>query len=567
MALVEPLIEIAKANGCTDLEACRKAVRSAAEEQRSLIQSILDSRLVDETGFLKGVSRWLEIPWWNEPITGIPAPLREKVPARTALRYRVVPLREEDRDIWIAFYDPFDLLARQTLASTLNQRILYVMSTRTQIVHALRQGYGVGAETFEAILEGRADDDLAFDLKQETNVLDQEDSEASVVKFVNQILREALDQRATDIHVEPLQDDLQIRYRIDGVLHEVPVPPNIKVLQASVISRLKIMAHLDIAERRLPQDGRINLELDGQPIDVRVATIPSVAGESISLRLLGQERFTFDRLGLDLEAQARIRQLLSMPNGIVLLTGPTGCGKSTTLYTFLASLNTKERRIVTVEDPVEYKLPGVIQIAVKPEIDLTFANALRSILRGDPNVIMVGEMRDRETAEIAIRGALTGHLVFSTIHTNDAIGGITRLVDMGIEPFLVANAVRAFIAQRLVRVLCSNCKQPAKHAESYLKRIGFPLQHASKVLAATGCEHCRQTGYEGRAAIFEICLVSQRLQDMITQGRPASALRVSAMEDGMIPLRLYGWNKVISGTTTIEEVVRVTASDLELLDE
>ena len=441
------------------------------------------------------------------------------------------------------------------------------MSTRTQIVHALRQGYGVGAETFEAILEGRADDDLAFDLKQETNVLDQEDSEASVVKFVNQILREALDQRATDIHVEPLQDDLQIRYRIDGVLHEVPVPPNIKVLQASVISRLKIMAHLDIAERRLPQDGRINLELDGQPIDVRVATIPSVAGESISLRLLGQERFTFDRLGLDLEAQARIRQLLSMPNGIVLLTGPTGCGKSTTLYTFLASLNTKERRIVTVEDPVEYKLPGVIQIAVKPEIDLTFANALRSILRGDPNVIMVGEMRDRETAEIAIRGALTGHLVFSTIHTNDAIGGITRLVDMGIEPFLVANAVRAFIAQRLVRVLCSNCKQPAKHAESYLKRIGFPLQHASKVLAATGCEHCRQTGYEGRAAIFEICLVSQRLQDMITQGRPASALRVSAMEDGMIPLRLYGWNKVISGTTTIEEVVRVTASDLELLDE
>jgi general secretion pathway protein E len=567
MALVEPLIEIAKANGCTDLEACRKVVRTAAEEQRSLIQSILDSRLVDETGFLKGVSRWLEIPWWNEPITGIPAPLREKVPARTALRYRVVPLREDDRDIWIALYDPFDLLARQTLASTLNQRILYAMSTRTQIVHALRQGYGVGAETFEAILEGRVDDDLAFDLKQETNVLDQEDSEASVVKFVNQILREALEQRATDIHVEPLQDDLQIRYRIDGVLHEVPVPPNIKVLQASVISRLKIMAHLDIAERRLPQDGRINLELDGLPIDVRVATIPSVAGESISLRLLGQERFTFDRLGLDREVQARIRQLLSMPNGIVLLTGPTGCGKSTTLYTFLASLNTKERRIVTIEDPVEYKLQGVIQIAVKPEIDLTFANGLRSILRGDPNVIMVGEMRDRETAEIAIRGALTGHLVFSTLHTNDAIGGITRLVDMGVEPFLVANAVRAFIAQRLVRVLCSNCKQPAKHAASYLKQIGFPLEHASKVLAATGCEHCRHTGYEGRAAIFEICLVSQRLQDMIMQARPASTLRATAMEDGMIPLRLYGWNKVISGSTTIEEVVRVTASDLELLDE
>jgi general secretion pathway protein E/type IV pilus assembly protein PilB len=567
MALVEPLIEIAKATGCTDLDACVNVVRTATEEQRSLIQAILDSRLVDETGFLKGVSRWLEIPWWNEPITGIPAPLREEVPARTALRYRVVPLREDDHDIWIALYDPFDLLARQTLASSLNKRILYAMSTRTQIVQALRQGYGIGAETFDAILEGRADDELGVDLKQETNVLDQEDSEASVVKFVNQILREALDQRATDIHIEPMQDDLRIRYRIDGVLHEVPVPPNIKVLQASVISRLKIMAHLDIAERRLPQDGRINLELDGQPIDVRVATIPSVAGESISLRLLGQERFTFDRLGLDSEAQARIRQLLLLPNGIVLLTGPTGCGKSTTLYTFLSSLNTNERRIVTVEDPVEYKLPGVIQIAVKPEINLTFANGLRSILRGDPNVIMVGEMRDRETTEIAIRGALTGHLVFSTLHTNDAIGGITRLVDMGIEPFLVANAVRAFIAQRLVRVLCSNCKRPVQHAESYLKQIGFPLEHASKTMAAAGCEHCRHTGYEGRAAIYEICLVSQRLQDLITQRRPASALRALAIEEGMIPLRPYGWNKVINGTTTIEEVVRVTASDLELLDE
>jgi general secretion pathway protein E len=567
MALVEPLIEIAKANGCADLEACRKIVGTAVEEQRSLIQSILESRLVDETGFLNGVSRWLEIPWWNEPITGVPASLREKVPAKTAIRYRVVPLREDEHEIWIALYDPFDLLARQALASSLAQRIMYTMSTRTQILQALRQGYGIGAETFEAILEGRTEDELGPDMKQETNVLDLDDSEASVVKFVNQILREALEQRATDIHVEPLQDDLQIRYRIDGILHEVPVPPNIKVLQASVISRLKIMAHLDIAERRLPQDGRINLELDAQPIDVRVATIPSVAGESISLRLLGRERFTFDRLGLDTSSQSRVRQLLAMPNGIVLLTGPTGCGKSTTLYTFLASLNTKERRIVTVEDPVEYKLPGVIQIAVKPEIDLTFANGLRSILRGDPNVIMVGEMRDRETAEIAIRGALTGHLVFSTLHTNDAIGGITRLVDMGIEPFLVANAVRAFIAQRLVRELCSKCKRRVEHDISYLKHIGFPLEYASKAMASVGCEHCRHTGYEGRAAIFEFCVVSQRLQDLITQRRPPSAMRAMAIEEGMIPLRQDGWNKVIEGRTTVEEVVRVTATDLEMSDE
>ena len=566
MALVEPLIEIAKANGCADSDACRKIVGAAVEEQRSLIQSILESRLVDETGFLNGVSRWLEIPWWTEPITGVPAPLREKVPAKTAIRYRVVPLKEDESEIWIALFDPFDLLARQALATSLDQRIMYAMSTRTQIVQALRQGYGVGAETFEAILEGRSEEELGVDMKQETNVLDLDDSEASVVKFVNQILREALEQRATDIHVEPLQDDLQIRYRIDGVLHEVPVPPNIKVLQASVISRLKIMAHLDISERRLPQDGRINLELDSQAIDVRVATIPSVAGESVSLRLLGQEKFTFERLGLDKPAQTRIRSLLALPNGIVLVTGPTGCGKSTTLYTFLSSLNTKERRIVTVEDPVEYKLSGVIQIAVKPEINLTFATGLRSILRGDPNVIMVGEMRDKETSEIAIRGALTGHLVFSTLHTNDAIGGITRLVDMGVERFLVANAVRAFIAQRLVRVLCAHCKREAKHLESYLKSIGFPLDHASKIMAAAGCQHCHNTGFQGREALYEICPVSHRLQELITQGTTESALYALAVEEGMVPLRQYGWKKAIAGYTTIEEVVRVTAADLELVE-
>ena len=567
MELIGTLTELAKASGCADLAGCRSIVQAAAEEQRSLIYSVLDSKLVDETVFLKGVSRWLEIPWWSEPIIGVPGPLREKVPAKTALRYHVVPLQEDEHGISIAFYDPFDLLARQALASSLRQRIIYVMSTRTQIVKALRQGYGVGAETFEAILEGRSEEESGLDAEQETNVLDLDDSEASVVKFVNQILREALEQRATDIHIEPLQDDLQIRYRIDGVLHDVPVPPNIKVLQASVISRLKIMAQLDIAERRLPQDGRINLELDGQAIDVRVATIPSVTGESISLRLLGQEKFTFDRLGLDKQLQLRIRQLLALPNGIVLVTGPTGCGKSTTLYTFLSSLNTKERRIVTVEDPVEYKLSGVIQIAVKPEINLTFATGLRSILRGDPNVIMVGEMRDRETAEIAIRGALTGHLVFSTLHTNDAIGGITRLVDMGIERFLVANSVRAFIAQRLVRVLCPRCKRPAQHLKDYLKEIGFPLEHASNVMAAAGCDQCRHTGFEGRAAIFEICLVTPRLQDMVTQGSQEAVLHATAIDDGMIPLRHHGWSKVIAGITTVEEVVRVTAADLEMVDE
>ncbi|MGB8356080.1 MAG: GspE/PulE family protein, partial [Chthoniobacteraceae bacterium] len=260
---------------------------------------------------------------------------------------------------------------------------------------------------------------------------------------------------------------------------------------------------------------------------------------------------------------AQIQQLLAMPNGIILLTGPTGCGKSTTLYTFLSTLNTKERRIVTIEDPVEYKLPGVIQIAVKPEIDLTFAVALRSILRGDPNVIMVGEMRDFETAEIAIRAALTGHLVFSTLHTNDAIGGITRLIDMGVEPFLVTASVRAFIAQRLVRVLCPACKTPAAYSKEYLQQVGFPFDHATPIMKPVGCERCRNTGFQGRTAIFEICIVGPRLQEMIIQRNTAGLLRPVAIEEGMVPLRQFGWLKVAEGVTTVEEVMRVTAADGE----
>jgi len=327
------------------------------------------------------------------------------------------------------------------------------------------------------------------------------------------------------------------------------------------------MANLDIAERRMPQDGRISLELEGQPIDVRVATIPTVTGESISLRLLSRNKFDFELLGLSPENGRKIRDLIAQPNGIILLTGPTGCGKSTSLYTFLSMLNTMERRIVTVEDPVEHKLPGVMQIAIKPEIDLTFARALRSILRGDPNVIMIGEMRDFETSEIAIRAALTGHLVFSTLHTNDAIGGITRLVDMGVQPFLVSSSVRAFLAQRLVRTLCPNCKRPAEHSRSFLDQIGFPTAQAERIFQAKGCDRCRQTGYQGRAALFEICLVTPALQEMIAQGKSGEILRAKALQEGMVPLRQDGWNRVIAGTTTVEEVVRVTAADVDVLDE
>jgi type II secretory ATPase GspE/PulE/Tfp pilus assembly ATPase PilB-like protein len=415
-------------------------------------------------------------------------------------------------------------------------------------------------------LEGR-EDDLPGGVQEEVNVVDEDDSEASVMKFVNQILREGLQQGATDIHFEPLGEDLRVRYRIDGVLHETPVPQRIKVLQDSVISRLKIMSGLDIAERRRPQDGRIALEIAGKPIDVRVATIPSVYGESVSLRLLGQQKFDFASLGLEPANEKKIRNLLSLPNGIILVTGPTGCGKSTSLYTFLSALNVKERRIVTIEDPVENKLNGVIQIAVKPEIDLTFATALRSILRGDPNVIMVGEMRDLETAEIAIRAALTGHLVFSTLHTNDAVGGITRLLDMGIEPFLVGSSVRAFIAQRLVRRLCPHCSEPAEFKTEELTAMGFPHEFVGKIRKPAGCDRCRNTGYHGRTALFEMCIMSTKLQELIQRRAPGSEIREQAIRDGMVPLRRAGWEKVAEGVTSISEVVRVTASELEVLDE
>ncbi|MBX7158299.1 MAG: GspE/PulE family protein [Verrucomicrobiae bacterium] len=567
MPLVNELLTLAQQANCRSTEECEKALKLAAEQQRSLVGAVLDENLVEENKFLQAICEWLGLTYWQTPVTAIAAPLREKVPARIALRHQVLPVESHDNTLSILTFDPFNFIARQAVNQAVPEKVNWSIAPRKLIQQALRQGYGIGADVFEQLLEGRINDDALDNLKQETNVLDAEDPEASVVKFVNQIMREALEQRATDIHVEPLEDDLRIRYRIDGVLHDVPVPPQIKLLQASVISRLKIMAHLDIAERRMPQDGRINLELEGKPIDVRVATIPSVTGESVSLRLLGQMHFDFQGLGLEEEDETKVKSLLKLPNGIILVTGPTGAGKSTTLYTFLSSLNTTDRRIVTIEDPVEHKIPGVIQIAVKPEIDLTFARGLRSILRGDPNVVMVGEMRDLETAEIAIRAALTGHLVLSTLHTNDAIGAITRLIDMGIEPFLVASSVRAFIAQRLVRVLCPMCRTSGDYDENYLHQIGFPKEHVSKIRKAAGCEHCHNTGYVGRTAIMEVCTMSTRMQDLVVGRRPTSELVETALQEGMQTLRAAGWKKVIHGKTTIEEVLRVTTADVEAQDE
>jgi len=558
--LFERLLKIAEASGFSDRVQMIEALETAAHLQQSLVRTLLDLPQFPEREFLHQLAAAFHLRWVE---AGAAFRSDGEFPARLALRYQVLPLEAEGDERVLATYDPLDLLARSVIQQHfVNYRVRLVVSSRKFILGALRECYGIGAETFEALLEGREEQGMDASAAPEVNILDGEDAEASVMKFVNQIIREALVEHATDIHIEPLGTDLRIRYRIDGVLHETPVPANIKLLQASVLSRVKIMANLDIAEKRIPQDGRISLELGGKPIDVRVATIPSVTGETISLRLLGQERFDFSRLGLDPHSETLIRGLLAMPNGIVLVTGPTGCGKSTSLYTFLSSLNTKERRIVTIEDPVEHKLSGVIQIAVRPEINLTFANALRSVLRGDPNVIMVGEMRDLETAEIAVRAALTGHLVFSTLHTNDSVGGITRLMDMGVEPFLIGSSVRAFIAQRLVRRLCPECKRPADFSADKLREIGFPQGASPRIFAPQGCDACRQTGYRGRTALYEICAMTPNLEELVQHKASGKRLRAEAMAEGMLPLRDYGWQRVREGTTSIEEVLRVTAAEV-----
>ena len=566
--MTDLLIAPARETGCPDLEALTEVIDQAAHLQRSPVDDILDSGMVDEERYMRALAEHLGMEWLDViPEVESPLPLRDACGPRVALKHRLLPIAfegpEEAPALVIASFDPLNLVARQAAVQAVEMPILWKMASRRRIHDALRRLYGVGADTFEQILEGRDMDYENLEVQDEANVIDDdEDEEASVVKFVNQIIRESLDQRATDIHVEPLADNLRIRYRIDGRLVDVAVPDNIKALQSAVIARLKIMSRLDIAERRLPQDGRINLSFEGREIDVRVATVPTVEGESVSLRLLNQQRFNIDMLSMEDSVQNKIRRLLTLSNGIILVTGPTGSGKSTSLYSFLSEVNAPERRIVTVEDPVENKLSGVMQIAVKSEIGLTFAAGLRSILRADPDIVMVGEIRDLETAEIAIRASLTGHLVFSTLHTNDSLGGISRLIDMGVEPFLLSAAVRAFLAQRLVRRLCPDCRRPTEMSQADKVKLGIPLDIQGHPYEKVGCDKCRHTGFVGRLAIFEICVLTTELQDLIAHGAGASEIKRQAVKDGYLPMREYGWHKVMQGDTTLEEVISVTSTDL-----
>jgi len=551
------------------LEIDTEALREQFVNGGSLVDWLLDNLEVSDSEFGERLASRLGLAWSGDPeVDHANADvLKALCPPPVAIKHRVLPLAvefadEDDRprSLELAHYDPLSTLDRQLVRRAVTCPIRWVLAPRRKVLGGLQKLYGVGGDIFDDLLANREWDQDEYSFKETVNVIDEDNEEASVVKFVNQILNEALKQRATDIHIEPLKTDLRVRYRIDGVLRRVPVPDRIVTLQNSVIARLKLMAGLDIAEKRKPQDGRIALQVGGEPIDTRVATIPGIEGESISLRLLGQEQFNIERLQMGPIIRREIDEILSRPNGIVLVTGPTGCGKSTSLFCFLSVLNSEERKIVTIEDPVENRLEGAVQIAVKPDIGLTFASGLRSVLRGDPNVIMVGEIRDLETAEIAVQSALTGHLVFSTLHTNDSIGGITRLIDMGVEPFLIAASVRAFIAQRLVRRLCHECRMPGDYSPEFLRSVGFPAQHAASIFQANpaGCDACGHTGYRGRTAVYELFRITEKVQELIVSGASKQDLQRQGMIDGFINMREYGWMKVIEGVTTIEEVVSST---------
>jgi type II secretion system protein E len=537
-----------------------KAWRVAATSgsQESLLAFICRERGLAEDVFLEKLAKALNWPFLDLPKLKVSAEGRNRISTKVAFQYSVLPTQIIDGTLQVAVSNPFDTAMINAVKFDARGPVQFALATKVELEKALKNYYGVGAETLDELDEDAAVDlDLPLDKE-----ITESDQEASVIKFVNQVIWEAFKDRSTDIHFEPAEDELRIRYRIDGILHQTPMPPQLKRFQAALISRIKVMSGMNISEKRLPQDGRINVRIKGEEIDIRVSTVPTVHGESVSLRLLtrGKIFLSLDKLGFSPLEEAAIREIIVKPHGIFLVTGPTGSGKSTSLYAFLSTINSVHKRIITIEEPVEYELKGINQIAVRPEIGLTFAMGLRHILRQDPNVIMVGEIRDLETAEIAIRAALTGHLVFSTLHTNDAPSAFTRLIDMGIEPFLVASSVEAVMAQRLVRTICPHCKVEQKVEHDYLRRIGFPEDEieTAKFWQGAGCEQCRQLGYQGRMGIYELLLLNEALRPLILNRAAASTIAQKAIENGMRTLRVDGWNKVRNAQTTIEEVLRVT---------
>ncbi|MFQ5680448.1 MAG: GspE/PulE family protein [Candidatus Omnitrophota bacterium] len=543
--------EILVEKGIITAEQLDSAVKEQAKTKEVLGQILVNMGLVSERQLLEVLSQQQGIPFVDLREAKIDPNAIKNVPAKLARHYKVMPLELSSNVLTVAISDPFDMWPLDDLETNLGYRVEKVLATSADISAAIREHYGVGADTIEKILGEDKGIKAEAQPKEKVEDLEKMAGDASVVNLVNQILQQGIDDRATDIHFERFRDELILRYRVDGILYDTQVSDNIKYLYSAIISRIKIMSGLDIIERRLPQDGRAKVRITGKEYDLRISVLPTLYGENVVIRILPTTMLFDGRdLGMSAKDDKALQKLIAKPYGIIFVTGPTGSGKSTTLYSCLSRLNTRERKIVTIEDPVEYELRGISQIQVNPKINLTFARTLRSILRHDPDVIMVGEVRDTETAQITIQTALTGHLVFSTLHTNDSSGGISRLVDMGIDPFLITSSVEAFIAQRLVRVICDKCGEKIiddSFAGGYYK--------------GKGCKACNNSGYSGRTGIYEILVVSEAIRKMVLQKRSADEIKKKAIEEGMNTLSDDGWEKVRSGVTTPDEVRRVTQID------
>jgi general secretion pathway protein E/type IV pilus assembly protein PilB len=542
-------------------------LRQDRPETSRLDIAAVDGGLVSEEAALRALGEEVGIPFVDLEHQKIDLSLLNGFPLKLIHRHSLFPIHRQNGTLTVATSDPFDLYPLDELSATTGLTIEPVLAQREQIARQIKAHLGVGSETIDDLMSLQDEEDIQLlDDIDVDGELGEEAQEASVIRLVNEIMLEAIESRASDVHIESQAAGIKIRYRIDGLLHPQPVPPEIGRFQAAIISRLKIMARLNIAEKRLPQDGRIKLRVSGREIDVRMSVIPMLHGEGIVMRLLdkGRMNFSLEALGMEPEMHVQFSEMIRMPHGIVLVTGPTGSGKTTTLYSSLVEIKDEETKIITTEDPVEYQLEGINQIQVHPKIGLTFAASLRSILRHDPDIVLVGEIRDMETAENAIQASLTGHLVFSTLHTNDAPSAYTRLVDMGVEPFLVASTVEAVMAQRLVRTLCQKCRQPYQPKREDLPK-DFPWDEfetlKQPMYRPGGCRACRQVGYTGRQGIFELCVTTDAVRQLAHDRASSWEIRQAARADGMKTLRQDAWLKVFHGLTTIDEVVRVTKGD------
>ena len=539
---------------------------ASSEGKLDIIDALKELEYLDDNEMMAVLAQQFGLETLDLQGYQIPPEVIEAVPAEIAQQYKIIPVMKHDDMLTVAISDPTDMETIDSLRYVLKCDVDAVVSSADQIKKLYDHYYGSIEDSVDSFLQEINDDDIESQLMsaaEEGGTVEEDD--APIIKLVTLIIVEAYKAKVSDIHLEPMEKRYRVRYRLDGVLREMEAPP--KYLQGNITSRLKIMAKLDISEKRIPQDGRIQLKIMGKDVDLRVSTIPTNHGESIVMRILDKSSIQLDipDLGFYSDDQKLIEQILAMPDGIFLVTGPTGSGKTTSLYAFLNNINTPSRKIITAEDPVEYQLSGINQVQVDKSVGMTFALALRAMLRQAPNIIMVGEIRDMETGEIAINAALTGHLVFSTLHTNDAPGAVTRLIDMGVKPFLVASSVKAVMAQRLVRRICKKCAEPAVPSPEELRLLEADVKdfEGGNLMKGRGCEACSGSGYKGRMGIYEIFMVTEELQSMIFENKPSNEIRDAARRLGMRTLRDDGLRKAMAGSTTLEEIIRITATDEE----